>query len=166
MDTRLLLRERLVLLEHAFRAIGRTRMEGVPVLHAGLRVEALGFELVLEDGCAAAALGILVTPWFMNLMRIPLGEERALAPGQVRARTVGGERFEFIGAAEDSFGPYEMCSLFSPMFEFEGQDAARATAIEVLRVLRMPLAVPDAPPAPSRRAFLTGQVQPRTGASS
>ncbi|TXH61274.1 MAG: [NiFe]-hydrogenase assembly chaperone HybE, partial [Burkholderiaceae bacterium] len=50
-----------------------------------------------------------------------------------RSRAVGNERFEFLGAHEEGFGPFEACSLFSPMFQFEDQAAALATAEEVLR---------------------------------
>ena len=66
------------------------------------------------------------------------------------------EDFDFIGACEDGFGAYEMCSLFSPMFEFADQAGARATAWEILGQLRRaPPALP--PPAAGRRAFLTGR---------
>lgn len=144
--------QRVDLLTQVFRAIGDTRMQGVPVLHPALRVEAVDFEAV-EDG----AFGILITPWFMNLMWLPFDDAHTVAVGKTRVRELGGERLEFIGALEISFGAYEMCSLFSPMSVFADQDAARATASEVLRVLRKPLPKPDVPPVPSRRAFLTGR---------
>ena len=97
-----------------YRHIAGTRMDGVPILHAGLSVRAIGFERV-----GSGALGILLTPWFMNLVWLPLaaGEEAPLALGVSRARGIGNERFDFIGAHEEGFGAYEACSLFSPMFE-------------------------------------------------
>lgn len=144
--------QRVALLTEVFCSIGETRMTGVPVLHPALRVEAVAFEAV-DDG----ALGVLITPWFMNLMWLPFDDADAVAVGSTRVRELGGERLEFIGAWEVSFGAYEMCSLFSPMSDFTGQDAARETAGEVLRLLRKPLPRPDVPLAPSRRAFLTGR---------
>lgn len=148
--------QRVAALEQAFRAIEATRMCGLPMLHAGLQVEAVGFAMqAIDEG--SAALGILITPWFMNLMLLPLDGTPMRPVGKVRVRNLGGERFEFIGAQEDGFGAYEMCSLFSPMFEFADQAAARATAVEVLSVLRRQEA--QAPSAPSRRAFLTGRVR-------
>lgn len=144
--------QRVTLLTRVFRSIGETRMQGVPVLHPGLRVEAVAFEAV-DDG----AFGVLITPWFMNLMWLPFNDAEAVPAGSTRMRELGGERLEFIGAREISFGAYEMCSLFSPMSDFADQDAARETAGEVLRLLRKPSPKPDVPLAPSRRAFITGR---------
>lgn len=139
-------------LEAAFRAIAATRMEGVPLLHAGLQVQAVDFAHEPEGDFA---LGVLVTPWFMNLMRVPLGTAEVLAPGQLGPQRLGEHRLRFIGAHEAAFGPYEMCSLASPMFEFADQQAAVATAREVLVRLRASSAqgVPD----PHRRGFLLGR---------
>ena len=144
--------QRVAMLTTVFRAIGETRMRGVPVLHPALCVEAVAFEAV-DDG----AFGILITPWFMNLMWLPFNDAEAVPAGTTRVRELGGERLEFIGALEPSFGAYEMCSLFSPMSDFADQDAARETAGEVLRLLRRALPKPDVPLVPSRRAFLTGR---------
>lgn len=139
-------------LETVFRDIAATRMEGVPLLHAGLQVQAVDFAPEPEGDFA---LGVLVTPWFMNLMRVPLGTAEVLAPGQVGPQRLGEHRLRFIGAHEAAFGPYEMCSLASPMFEFADQQAAVATAREVLVRLRASSAqgVPD----PHRRGFLLGR---------
>jgi [NiFe] hydrogenase assembly HybE family chaperone len=146
-------------LEALFTRIAAHRMADVPILHAGLRVEALGFEAE-PDG--EAAVGVLITPWFMNLVRLPLAPDVPMAPPEDSAsRVVGRERFSFIGAEEPGFGAYEACSLFSPMFEFVDQAAARATAEAVLAELRRTdepaetdaAAVPD----PSRRAWLLGR---------
>ena len=141
-------------LETVFRDIAATRMEGVPLLHAGLQVQAVDFEPEPEPE-GDCALGVLVTPWFMNLMRLPLGAAQVLAPGQVGPQRLGEHRLRFIGAHEAAFGPYEMCSLASPMFEFADQQAAVATAREVLVRLRSS-ATPNAPD-PHRRGFLLGR---------
>jgi [NiFe] hydrogenase assembly HybE family chaperone len=145
--------QRVAMLTKVFRAIGETRMQGVPVLHPALCVEAIAFETV-DNG----AFGILITPWFMNLMWLPFNDAEAVPAGSTCVRELGGERLEFIGALETSFGAYEMCSLFSPMLDFADQDAARETAGEVLRLLRKSPPKPDVPLAPSRRAFITGRV--------
>ena len=144
---------RVAELERLYRRIEATRMAGVPVCHPGLRVAACGFEPLPGS---AGALGVLVTPWFMNLVWLPLPDPAADAPplrvGEMRARAVGDERFDFIGAFEDGFGAFETCSLFSPMFEFVDQAAVLATADAVLSTLRPP--VPE--PVPARRRFLLG----------
>ena len=128
-------------LQRAFDHVWRKRMQGLPVLNPALWVEAVDFE-AFGDG--EAALGVLVTPWFMNLIRLPLaapGTGEAGVPddwplGLARAVPVGGETFDFIGAVDPTVGPFAMCSLFSPMFEFASQTAARATAQAVLVSLR------------------------------
>src|SRR4051794_8656986 len=57
-----------------FSTIAHTRMAGVPVLNASLRVEAIGFERPLTGDVVApvVGVGVLVTPWFMNLVRLPM----------------------------------------------------------------------------------------------
>lgn len=150
-----------VALTRVFSIIGKTRMQDVPVLHPGLVVEAVGFEAYTDADGAQAALGILMTPWFMNLIWLPLQGQTTVPIGQVCERIFGGECFEFIGAHETTFGAYEMCSLFSPMFEFADQATALATAKEVLGLLRkepIAQAVPASAPKPGRRAFLLGRV--------
>lgn len=139
-------------LEAVFRDIAATRMQGVPLLHPGLQVQAVGFAPEPEG---SSALGVLVTPWFMNLMRLPLDAAEPLGPGQVCSQRIGAHRLSFIGAHEAAFGPYAMCSLASPMFEFADQNAAVATAHEVLAQLRQPPAKGE--PDAQRRRFLLGR---------
>jgi [NiFe] hydrogenase assembly HybE family chaperone len=140
-------------LEAGFRHIASTRMAGVPVLNPALRVQAVGLLPDAED--TAVAFGVLVTPWFMNLLRVPLNDEAGaamLGVGVKAERDCGARRFEFIGAHEAAVGRYESASLFSPMFEFADQAAAVATAHEVLALLRPPAAA-----SPARRGFLFGR---------
>jgi [NiFe] hydrogenase assembly HybE family chaperone len=144
---------RLALLQAVFEDVAATRMAGVPVLNVRLAVQAVGFEPEAAD--PAVALGVLVTPWFMNLLRLPLdatAQATMAAPGAKREHDCGPHRLEFIGALEPALGRYEMSSLFSPMFEFADQAAALATAREVLAQLR-----PPAVPQPARRGFLFGR---------
>jgi [NiFe] hydrogenase assembly HybE family chaperone len=140
--------ERAAALQALFERIAATRMAGVPIVHPALAVRAVGFEAA-SDG--RGAIGILVTPWFMNLVWLALANDaRSLPVGEARVRWVGRERFAFIGAEEPGFGPFEACSLFSPMYQFADQAAAVATAEAVLRQLRAP------GPEPGRRALLLG----------
>lgn len=152
MDSAAALETRVAAFEALFVRIAQVRMAGLPILHPALRVQAIGFE---PSGDEDAAVGVLVTPWFMNLVWLPLGAAvEAHPPGTVRHRRVGRETFAFVGASEAGFGAYEACSLFSPMAEFEDHAAAAATARAVLAELRRP----DPPaPVPSRRALLFGR---------
>jgi [NiFe] hydrogenase assembly HybE family chaperone len=149
-------------LEAVFRGIAATRMADVPICHPRLSVRAIGFERCADE--PAVAWGVLVTPWFMNLVRLPLQQDAAaLGERESATRVHGGHAFDFLGAFEPELGAFESCSLFSPMFDFADQHAAEATAREVLALLRAPAAAPSppAPPAvaagPSRRGLLFGR---------
>lgn len=164
------LQQRVAVLEDCFRQIAASRMQGVALLHPAVRVKAIGFEWLEAE---EAALGVLVTPWFMNL--VLLGLERQAAPSHLGKSTlhqIGGENLEFMDAYEDaaSLGRFRVCSLFSPMFEFAGAAAAEDTARAVLQHLRarseqksvtptMPRAqaIRPAEAIPARRAFFLGR---------
>ncbi len=136
--------------EHALVAsytdVARTRMAGLPLLHPGLQVQAVGMR-EHDDGW----LGVLVTPWFMNLVwrACQPDAQDALPVGQTRERRVGQEVFSFVGSSQERLGPFEACSLISPMFQFADQDAAVATAQLVLREL-----FPERRPAGKQAAVL------------
>ncbi|WP_298013967.1 [NiFe]-hydrogenase assembly chaperone HybE [uncultured Aquabacterium sp.] len=146
-------------LEATFAQIARTRMAGLPVVHPRLRVQAVGFHArsVWVGGAAdepraieAGALGVLVTPWFMNLVwRADVAEATPLPVGQTRVRTLAGEAMPFLGAFEPAIGAFEACSLISPMFQFADHAAAVATATAVLQALRdVPMATTRSPDEP------------------
>lgn len=164
----LTLAHRSAALAERFTLIAATRMQGMPLLNPALVVEVVGFEpwpagpdLASED--AAFGLGILITPWFMNLVRLPL--QCQPSPDRVglkQGHVLAGQTFEFIVAHELGLGAFEACSLFSPMFEFSQPEVARDTARHILACLRTPvpaLPQPVAGPAvvPARRAFLLGR---------
>jgi len=108
------------------------RMQGVPVLNPELKVQCVGFE-AWGDYC----LGVLITPWFMNLVLLPgEGETWAeLSIGDKVVQVFPSGAYEFILGEEPGAGRYLMCSLFSPMFEFVDQQAAVATAEAVMQGL-------------------------------
>ena len=140
-----MLNERIELLERTFRHIATTRMAGVPVLHAPLQVRAVGFAPLPE--APGWLCGVLVAPWFMNLLRLPLqpladiasaSAAGCLEVGHDLQRRIGSEALYFVGAHEERLGHFEQCSLYSPMFHFADQAAAVATAAEVMKLLRNP----------------------------
>lgn len=150
---------RLEALERCFRAIQQTQLRGLPMLNPALAVQAVDFEAEPGHGLA---LGVLVTPWFMNLLRLPLGAGvEMLAVGETAPRTLGPCVFDFIGAHEPVLGDFEACSLFSPMHEFADQAGAVATARAALVHLRGRAAT-QPPVQPARRGFLLGR---RAGAA-
>jgi [NiFe] hydrogenase assembly HybE family chaperone len=120
----------------AFREIHATRMHGLPFVNGALVVEAVGFRLWNDRW-----LGILITPWFMNLVLLPgEGEARrakwqSLKLGDSAGYAFPAGVFEFIGGNEASIGEFQSCSLFSPVFEFADQVTARQTAEAALAAL-------------------------------
>ncbi|MGH1460476.1 MAG: [NiFe]-hydrogenase assembly chaperone HybE [Neptuniibacter sp.] len=83
-------------------------------------------------------LGVLVTPWCMNLIMIPDPEntnytDRSVGAKQMLALPSG--QYEFIWGAAEGIGSYLSCSLFSPMFEFDSHKTAIETAEEVIKAL-------------------------------
>ena len=120
-----------VRLEACFEEIRATRMAGVPILNEALSVAAVG-----GRDWNGHWLGVLVTSWFMNLMLVPDETDgEAIAPGTKRHFVFPAGRFEFIRGQEDGTGPYWMCSLFSPVFEFGDQETAEAAAAAALDAL-------------------------------
>ena len=138
-------------LEAAFNAILQTRMHDVPVLNPALSVQALEFLRYQQDW-----LGVLITPWFMNLLLLPAPDStwQTQAPGSKFSRTFPYGVFEFTVANEAPLGVYAVCSLFSPMFQFADQAAAVAAAKAALQGL---LTSP-APRPVSRRDLLRGNL--------
>ncbi len=127
-------------IEACFRSIRDTRMAGVPILNEALEVRLLGTRR-WEDNW----LAILITPWFMNLLLLPDGEDdRPVAIGTKRLFRFPAGPFEFIRGDEPQTGPYWMCSLFSPVFEFADQETAEACAIAALESLFQSEDEPDA----------------------
>lgn len=159
------LAERVQTLVDFYRHVQTERMVGIPLLNPALRVEAVGFEWAnpVEAGAPPVAEGVLITPWFMSLLRLPatnLPHGNRVTRSFVRE--FGSERFDFIGAHDPAVGYHETCALFSPMNGFTSQNLARETALASLALTRAappepitPLPEPSALPA--RRAFLLGR---------
>jgi [NiFe] hydrogenase assembly HybE family chaperone len=132
-------------------------------------------------------LGVLITPWFMNLMLLPGDSEGGsddAPPARWPAVQTGDyARFDFpagvlsfLAGHEGESGDYLACSLFSPMFEFADHEAARQTAEACLTAL-FDTAASAAPadalqdegaaPAPvSKRDFLRGRWHSPTAAAT
>lgn len=122
-------------LEAAFERVHRERMQDVPILNPALAVKAVGTRVV-----EAGWLSALVTPWFINLMLLPRtsGQRQdylALQIGSTVTHSFPAGRFEFIVGEEGGLGRYQMCSLFSPVLEFESHGAALITAESAVTVL-------------------------------
>ncbi len=124
-------------------------MAGLAILNPDLDVAAVGFRHWQD-----AWYGVLVTPWFMNLVAIPDRDEELedLGSGTRRTRALPSGEYEFLSAQEDALGAYWSASLVSPMSQFADMAGAIAVAEAVLETVFRPeaaeaVAQPEAPPA-------------------
>lgn len=153
--------ERLAL---AYREIGDRAMRDLPIYNDTLGVEAVGFRPY-----NGMIVGIVVTPWFMNVV-LPAGEiARGASVPSLRLRFPAGD-IDFAISEVEPVGRVASCSLFSPMFGFADMTSARATAEAALAELMLPAdseeSVRRRAPATSaidRRNFLRGVLTERRG---
>jgi [NiFe] hydrogenase assembly HybE family chaperone len=84
-------------LEATYRHVAETRMHGLPFVNPVLAVEAVGFA-----PWEGRWLGVMVTPWFINLVQAPLdpAQWRSLGQGEKRRYRFPAGDYEFIGAIE------------------------------------------------------------------
>ena len=132
-----------------YAGVHRSRMQGLPIVNPALAVEAVAFA-----PWEGRWLGVMVTPWFINVVLAPHATHAwtPLAIGEKRVETLPAGAFEFIGAFDADVGEFAISSLFSPVLEFEDQATARfvaATAREALLTPAPPAAAP--PPGPLTR---------------
>ena len=157
-----------------FTEVFHSRMRDLPMVNQALHVQAVGFQSY-ESGF----LGVLIAPWFMNLVLLPGPDRVALKTGEKEVLTFPSGAYEFMHAAREMVGPYMACALFSPMGDFTSQlqavDVARAAMIELFKAenrgetdraadiraareaeLAPPPPEPEPDLAPSRRKLITG----------
>ncbi|MHB0991068.1 MAG: [NiFe]-hydrogenase assembly chaperone HybE [Burkholderiales bacterium] len=128
----------LQILEEAFRYIAETRMRNIPVLNSALQIEAVGFRPF-----KGSRIGILITPWFMNLICFPDAEREmgVSVIGTTRPMELPAVEVGFLIAENPAIGSYLTYSLFSPMFDFADMGQAREVADAILEELFTPKAI-------------------------
>ncbi len=111
-------------------------MRDLPIYNDKVAIEALGFQRFGDD----ALLGVVLTPWFMNLILLPI------APEPMRMAEIGrpveveipvGKRTFVIGG-NDVIGLYRAHSLHSPVLTFTLPGQAQAEARRQIGVLLTP----------------------------
>jgi [NiFe] hydrogenase assembly HybE family chaperone len=130
------------------------RVKGMPIYNPTLAVEAVGFRE--HEG---RQVGVMVTPWFMNLTVLP-------GPEDLKVWVVGGSMrlafpsgvYDFVVNDLPEAGPIATCSLFSTMLDFTDHEAAQLAARTVAEAVFEPEQPPESAPAPqlSRRQLLGG----------
>ncbi len=130
----------------AYREVS-SRMCGLNVYNAALDVEAVAFA-----PWGDAWLGVMLTPWFMNLMLLPrdVAQWHPLPTGAKRRYRFPAGDYEFVGASDAAIGEYQVCSLFSPLHEFSDHATAQLVATLAREALFDPANAekPQAPTSP------------------
>ncbi len=126
------LEQKTAQLENTFNTIYKDRMHDVPVINKTIKVSVIGFQQWQNS-----YLCIMITPWFMNLMLLPGENENwdDLRETTSRQHSFPSGNYQFLVGYEPDIGKYQMCSLFSPMFEFADNEAAVDTAEVAIKEL-------------------------------
>ncbi|SPF79385.1 [NiFe]-hydrogenase assembly chaperone HybE [Pseudoprimorskyibacter insulae] len=126
------LNEKTKALVSDFTEVWHAKMRDVPMVNKVLHVQATGWRM--HEG---RPLGVLISPWFMNLVLLPAEGEDWSGLTATAKEVIGfpsGE-YEFIHNVREMTGGYKACSLFSPMGEFKSQQQAVDVANAVMTAL-------------------------------
>ena len=106
-------------------------MRDLPIVNPVLEVEAVGFRVF-----DVHQIGVLITPWFMNLVLL-LGTNigSSLKQGSKSTLRLPSGPIEFITSQDETLGPYLTAVLFRSVADFADQDTTRAVALEVMQEL-------------------------------
>jgi [NiFe] hydrogenase assembly HybE family chaperone len=112
-------------------------MNDIPIVNNKLEVEVVGFvDWGHDKSKSAAEVGVLITPWFMNIVLLPKESmKQEVRVGKTANILFPDGEYSFLTQLDEEFGVYLTCSLFSPMFEFKTQEQARGTAEAVMQQL-------------------------------
>lgn len=127
----------------AYRTVAPS-MEGLAVFNPRLTVEAVGF----REWDRGRWLGVMITPWFMNLVLLPgPGDDwAAREPGARQSWTLPDGDYDFTLAGTGEVPVHQSCALFTTVTGFPDMESARAVAHQVLVALFTPPPA-DAPAA-------------------
>jgi len=147
------------LLEAHYCNVWQVRRAELPLVNAALVVEAFGFRRLDGDW-----LGVVITPWFLDLLLLSGGGALwgDIPAGQRRYLNLPGGTLPFIAADDPEIGPYQHCPLVASIDQVPDMATARLVAADAMRtVCGAQPTVAKAPPAPaaeepaevSRRGF-------------
>lgn len=149
---------RVALLVDYFQRIAETQMRDVPILNPQLHVQAIDFQPLADQ----TWLGVLLTPWFMNLIWLTQVQE-AFQLGESRDLQLDSGTYSLQLNYADGIGSFYSASLFSPVLQFTDQATAVLVGEQVLQQLLTPSHNNSAQTSAtksaklSRRDFLRGQ---------
>jgi len=116
----------------AYRRVDRDRMQDLPFRNSALKVEAVGFR-----DWGNELLGVIISPWFINLVLVP-GENTdwsAHLHGDKVAYSLPSGVYEFIHGDLEDCGVIQSCSLMSPVSDLQDHETAHLIGEEVMRLM-------------------------------
>lgn len=135
-----------------FETIYRKHMRDLPIVNRNLRVEAINFQEYDGD-----QLGVLITPWFMNLVLLPNDAHAPdCAQGSKSSIDFPSGAIEFTGCLDDTLGCFRTAVLFRTVTDLPSQYMARDVARQVMLDLFVKPR-DQGTQAFSRRALFTGR---------
>lgn len=144
-----------------YQHVWQTRMHDMPFVNPALAVATIGFVQLQGDW-----VGVVVTPWFINLFLVFGGGELwgDIPAGERRYLNLPCGTLQFIADDDPDVGPYQYCPLIAPVSNVPDMATARQTALDAMAAVMVPPAPPvveEAPPPVepekrdvSRRGFL------------
>jgi [NiFe] hydrogenase assembly HybE family chaperone len=129
------LHPRVLALIERFREID-AEMRDLPIYNDKVAIEAIGFRPFGD----AALLGVVLTPWFMNVIVLPIKPtpmDMAEVGRTVSVELPAGQRTFTIGG-DEAIGLYKFHSLQSPVLGFTLPGQARAAARRMFTLLTTP----------------------------
>lgn len=133
-----------------FQYVYQQRMQGLPIVNERLRVEAIDFHE--HDG---DVVGILITPWFINLIRVPNDAvTRSDAQGDKSTVAFPSGSIEFTVCRDQGIEYFQSAVLFRSVSDIPDQSVAVDIAQRVMRDLFSAAVNPN---RVSRRELLTGR---------
>jgi [NiFe] hydrogenase assembly HybE family chaperone len=146
-------------IEDVFQGIEQEQMQDIPLLNPALKVQSIGFQTY-----QGRIIGIIITPWMMNLLLLPAEDEDwgALKLGDKTHHRLPANEYRFMVNEIDGIGICQTHSLYSPMHEFMNQDHAVAAAESFMQTLMVEVEEPDTDPQDEELLgrILRGEVEP------
>jgi [NiFe] hydrogenase assembly HybE family chaperone len=127
-------------LEAVYRDTVLPRMQDLPVFNAALQVEARGFRM-RGSHCS----GVLITPWCMNLVLLPVDGERwgGRAPGSRIEVAFPAGTYQLTLSLPAGGEPHLGLTLFTTVLACPDQGTAREVADDILRRLYEETSAPE-----------------------
>ena len=116
-------------LVETFNRIHLENMQGIPILNPAIGIEATGFQEY-----QGRILGVVITPWLMNVVLLPRDDEdwNGMELGHKQPHEFGSRIYKFMINEYEGIGVCQTHSLYSPMRNFTSHQQALSAAREFL----------------------------------